>query len=395
MHLAEPSEQFSILCAAEGRARAVALAVPDWLWRRDAQLNSEREFVSAYWRFADALVETTASSLTFVVITNSSSEPEAHAWRRSLSAPERIVVVPVADELRFTVWCNDIGLIAYREAVLTCLEPIEFPRADDSSLLPDICAATGLIRVRSPLFFQGGNVVCTETTVIVGRDDRDALARIVPDIGEDEITAAYAHTLGGDRELLFVGTVNPLFAETVHPLEHGGEDWSERAYVGSPKDTHQPVFHIDMFITPMGRDRNGQETVAVGDPALARRLAPDLPLRDELDCAFDAIAADLSAAGIKVIRTPLPWIPVDDPELRRRTWYFASSNNAIVEPTTRQVWLPSYGSNRWASLVATDAANRTAWEQQGYRVTMLPDAHALAASHGGPNCLVKCLARAR
>jgi hypothetical protein len=395
MHLNERGERFRILCAAEGRARAAALAVPGWLWQRDAQRNSEREFVLAYWQFAEALVETTASSLTVVVITNSSSESEAHAWRQSLSAPERVVVVPVADELRFTAWCNDVGLIAYQEAVPTCLEPIQFPRADDSSLLADICAAVGLSRVRCPLFFQGGNVLCTETTVLVGRDDRDAFARIAPEMGDDEITDAYACTLAGDRELLFVGTVEPLFAETVHPLEHGDESWSERMYVGCPQDTHQPVFHIDMFITPMGRDRNGRETVAVGDTALARRLAPDLPTRDELDGAFDAIAADLSAAGINVIRTPLPWIAVDDPELRRRTWYFASSNNAIVEPTTRRVWLPSYGSHRWACLIATDAANRAVWEQQGYRVTMLPDAHALAASHGGPNCLVKCLARVR
>jgi len=110
---------------------------------------------------------------------------------------------------------------------------------------------------------------------------------------------------------------------------------------------------------------------------------------------FDDIAARLAAAGFDVMRNPLPLVYMDDPAARKRVWYFATANNALVQNgSTKDVWLPTYGYGNWAVLEKTDAANETIWNALGFTVHRLTDFHPFAESLGAVHCIKKYLARA-
>ena len=57
------------------------------------------------------------------------------------------------------------------------------------------------------------------------------------------------------------------------------------------------------------------------------------------------------------------------------------------------MWLPTYGHGGWASLAATDEANRRVWESLGFETTMLADFHPFAENLGAVHCVKKYLAR--
>jgi hypothetical protein len=92
----------------------------------------------------------------------------------------------------------------------------------------------------------------------------------------------------------------------------------------------------------------------------------------------------------------MPLTYVDDPRSRTRFWYFATSNNCLVQIDKRagnHVWLPSYGHSDWADLAATDRANQHIWEGLGFTVHMLADFHPFAQNLGSVHCIKKYLER--
>ena len=103
----------------------------------------------------------------------------------------------------------------------------------------------------------------------------------------------------------------------------------------------------------------------------------------------------LGRLGFEVTRTPLPRVYVDYPEERVRQWYFATSNNCLVEVAdgSKRVWLPTYGHGPWAALRATDEANQAIWEKLGFEVVPLGNFHYFAQNLGALHCIKKYLAR--
>ena len=148
-----------------------------------------------------------------------------------------------------------------------------------------------------------------------------------------------------------------------------------------------------MFISLVGRDASGTYTVLVGDPRLAANILgtplPDGAMQD----VFDDIAEQLSLLDFNVIRNPLPLVYDDDDVARVRYWYFATSNNVIVQDSPKTVWLPTYGHGVWSSLSATDQRNKEIWEDLGYQVNLLADFHPFAANLGAAHCISKYIAR--
>ena len=136
--------------------------------------------------------------------------------------------------------------------------------------------------------------------------------------------------------------------------------------------THQPVYHVDMFVTLAGRGPDGRYRVLVGDPALASDILDEQLPEHAHGGAFDEVAAALAAIdGLDVIRNPLPLIYADRPESRTRQWYFASANNCWVqddEAAGRTVWLPEFGQGQWRKLCKTDEANAAVWRALGFHV---------------------------
>ena len=134
----------------------------------------------------------------------------------------------------------------------------------------------------------------------------------------------------------------------------------------------------------------------VGDPSLAFKiLGKPLPVHS-MQNIFDNIAKNLNNIGFDVTRNPLPLVYMDDPQRRERIWYFATSNNALVQNSKdngKIVWLPTYGHGNWTELIATDNANVTIWKDLGYDVRTLSDFHPFAENLGAVHCIKKYLKR--
>ncbi|MEM9358825.1 MAG: hypothetical protein AAGB04_21800, partial [Pseudomonadota bacterium] len=284
------------------------------------------------------------------------------------------------------------------------VEPFEFPRYADSLVADYISSNTRILGSSAPLYFQGGNILIGDDFFLVGSDyPRRTLdyvgKQILPGEGETSeelVRRLYKEFLDHKRAIHYVGTATTVPTEESVSIDVEGETWSEIRYYGNAEGTKQPIFHIDMFITPAGRSESGDFQLLVGDPAAAARLI-DMPLPDHaMQSSFDEIAEDLLGLGFEVIRNPLPLIYMDDPFRRTRLWYFATSNNALVQngpETESRVWLPEYGFGNWQVLSKTDEANAQIWRRLGYDVSKMGDFHLFAERRGSLHCITKFLQR--
>jgi hypothetical protein len=229
--------------------------------------------------------------------------------------------------------------------------------------------------------------------------DHPRASRIRAGQGETEAQAAarvYGHALDRRRHLHIIGTDIRIPEHSVRTILKNGQQWEEQRYRGNKRGTRQPIFHIDMFISLAGRDADGAPVVLVGDPQMADEILDrdDRPEEAMYD-AFHDIARQLARQRFHVIRNPLPLIVSEDATARERMWYFATSNNAIVQitPHRKTVWLPSYGYGDFKELAATDRVNRRIWKDLGFTVHMLTDFHAYAHDLGAAHCIKKYLVR--
>lgn len=311
--------------------------------------------------------------------------------------------------LSFSVWAED-GYVAVTDAgreppVTFLIEPFSFPRYGDGMVADLVAGATDLHATQVPLYFQGGNVLVGDDFVLVGADYLTRTLEtwaeygpVLPGHGPpaDQARQLFTETFDPARKLHFIGLTRPLPPDLLAPRTflQDGDEWTED--VGAGAGSLQPVFHIDMFLSLAGRDpESGRYRVLVGSPAAAAEILEE-PLADHaLDMAFDSIARRLQRLGFDVVRNPLPRVYVDYPDERVRQWYFATSNNCLVEITgpSRRVWLPTYGHGPWEALAATDRANREVWEGLGFEVAELGDFHPFAQNLGALHCIKKYLAR--
>ena len=273
-------------------------------------------------------------------------------------ATTNVVVAP--DFLNFTVWAED-PYVVVRDTdpssdATFLVEPFTFNRSGDALIAERVAQASPFQSTQSPLYFQGGNVLIGDDFVLLGVDYlfntletfRSSGAVSVPAGTEpfDFITGLFGRTFGEDRRLLFPGTRLPVPQQEEGAIEIDGQSWAERRYIGT--GVRQPIFHIDMFISLAGRAPDGRYRLLVGSPGEADRILGRPASTYAMHEVFDDVAARLSAERFEVIRNPLPLTYVDDPEARVREWYFATSNNCLVEihGDSRRVWLPTYGHGR-------------------------------------------------
>ena len=205
----------------------------------------------------------------------------------------------------------------------------------------------------------------------------------------------YNEYLDKNRQVIYVGSKEKVPPESVREITINGEKWKETVYYGNDLGTVQPLFHIDMFITLAGKDDTGKYTILIGDPKMAyQTLGQPLPDMAMVE-VFDSIERQLAENNFRVVRNPMPLAYVDDTDKKERIWYFATSNNALVEiyKHTKKVFLPTYGHGNWPELVATDNLNKEIWESLGFTVIQLADFHPFAENLGAVHCIKKYLRR--
>jgi len=387
-----------ILSSAHGALTGVLLCYPNYL-------DGDFAMSATYAELLRTLPP--GCAVTFLVHPAVAGDLAAMIERENPAIPPTVIESP--DYLAFSVWAED-GYVTVldtgRDPVETFLvEPFSFPRYGDSMIADLVAEATPVQATQSPLYFQGGNVLVGDDFVLVGADylvkTLEAWKESDPVLlgGAKPVTKAtklFTTTFDADRTLHFVGLAKPIPDAVVAPrhFSQDGEEWTED--VGAGAGSLQPIFHIDMFLSVAGRDpETGRYRVLVGSPSAAADILGEALPDHALAPSFDEIATRLGRLGFDVIRTPLPYVFVDFPDERLRQWYFATSNNCLVEITasTKRVWLPTYGHGPWEALRATDQANLEIWQGLGFDVVQLGDYHPFAQNLGAVHCIKKYLSR--
>lgn len=232
----------------------------------------------------------------------------------------------------------------------------------------------------------------------------------------------FRENLDVSRELHYVGSQIPVPVDDVILVKEDSQYCVDMVFQGNEPGTVQPLFHIDMFLSLAGRDANGKYQILVGDPSMAPMPPSAMSDSYTMQNVYDAIADSLQSSGFTVIRNPLPLtfskqtVKLEElnhseneklyriylelrnlglTEVELRNWYFATSNNALVEitDTFKRVWLPTYGYDEFKYLEDSDKKNQDIWENLGFEVTMLPNCHVLASGLGAVHCIQKYIER--
>jgi hypothetical protein len=386
-----------IVSTAHGPLRHLLLTYP-------AYADGEFSYQAVYADLFAKLPPTTR----FTILTHPDVVADLEAALDQAGAGERSTVVEAPDFLNFLVWAEDPYVVVHDAAqdppTVFLIEPFTFPRAGDASIADLIAEATSVQGMQSPLYFQGGNILIGDDFVLIGADYPARTLELIqggspiivpPDIPPTTfVRDLYRRTFDPDRRVLYAGTRLPVPAAQPRAITIDGEEWTEWLYVGT--GTAQPIFHIDMLISLAGRADSGRYQVLVGSPSMADRLLDRPTVPQAMAPIFDDIARQLQNQGFEVIRNPLPITYVDDPVLRERSWYFATSNNCLVQiddETGKDVWLPTYGHGPWSELAATDAENARIWQELGFTVHQLADFNPFAQNLGAVHCIKKYLER--
>ena len=333
----------SLISSSEGSMDRLLLTVPTY---------AARGLASTYQDLFSMLPQTTL----IVVLVHEATKSIVEGWITAAGLEQRATVVVAPDHLYFSVWAEDGYVIAKdtSSGETYFVEPFSFPRYGDSLVADFISNATDLKDTQSPVYFQGGNVLIGDDFFMIGADypanSLDYIrSHLQPDPGEQPaelIRRLYKEYLDSSRELIYVGSSIPVPKHEERWVTVNGQQWKEIVYFGNKEGTSQPLFHIDMFISFAGRADNGAFRLLVGDPSSAANILGTPIFPHAMQQIFDNIAQFLTARNFEVIRNPLPLVYIDDPIKRLRTWYFATSNNLLVQNDDgagKAVWLPSYG----------------------------------------------------
>ena len=198
----------------------------------------------------------------------------------------------------------------------------------------------------------------------------------MPGTTPDEFTLAQYRP--AYRARLVVGTNKPIPLRSFYGTRVASTYFLDIASDGA--GTFQPIFHIDMLITLIGKNA-GKFDVFVGSPAMADALlgrSSPFGLND----VYDTIAQQLTTEGFNVRRNPLVHQPTEGSRFQRlrelaqrpgneelgpavdelaaagatvttqvtaRSWHHITWNNCLIENSTktgRHVYMPTFGYGR-------------------------------------------------
>jgi hypothetical protein len=352
--------------------------------------------------FRDLLVKL-PDDIELVILTHDGVAATVGEWVQAAARDAPVQIVSTDDFLGFSVWAEDgYAVVVEEDGAGAFVEPAAFPRYGDALVADRVAEAVGMGLFQAPLHLQGGNLLIGDDFFLIGVDYplltfAEGILSAPPGVAEDDlIRTVYRRYLDAGRTFVPVGTALPVPPAARRELRLDGETWLEELYAGNAPGTRQPIFHIDMFVSLAGRGADDRYRVLVGDPREAARLTGEPLQPHAMAEAFDDIARGLAARGYDVGRSPLPLVHEDDPQARRRSWYFATSNNALVHAPAGErptVLLPTYGHGPFEALRETDRRHAEIWSQLGYDVVALGDFHPFASNLGAAHCITKYLGR--
>ena len=367
----------------QGRIEKMLIAVPYY----------GAEVAELHARHYAALFKGIGPACTFVVVCHPDHAQEMETIASGSGVPAAKIEFVYSPHFDYTIWAQD-AYVALNDGAGAeiLLEGVCFPRGDDMTIADDVAAQSATSCLQSYLYFQGGNVLGSHNLTLIGMD---YVMKNVNRYGLESVSAVI------DRFANAFGTeVLPLGAEL---FEH--ENWYQAEILSGYG--YQPIFHIDMYVTPTGVvGKSGKEIVFLGRPEAAKKIVGRYSDIGELNNSkyndmFDATEKIL-ATRFEVRYLPL-WITRG--RLGRSNYseryYNLTFNNCIVESSThgKTVLLPTYSSD--SDILGTDQSVREAleaaaiaeWKKIGFKVNLMDGLEDLAYASGVVHCITKTLKR--
>lgn len=346
---------------AHGRIRHLLLTIPDFAI---AEFGSSVQSVIGALPFS-AGIDILVGETQFTVVSNWT---EARPNTRIHCAPK---------DLDFSHWAQDaLGGVQDACGVGVMLSE-RFDRNDDAAASKALANAAGLRLSQTSASYDGGNVLAMGDMLLVGADMTQA-----PDFDDG-------------RHFITLKTETPRQPEATVPSALLPDGWREVIRSGVAENARQPLFHLDLFISPAGTGPSGQPRWLVGCPRLGAEVL-GVELVDHADAVlFDEIADCLRSNGCEVVRNPQPVIWTDQLEQKLRTWFHLPVNNVLVEIARpdASVWMPCFQSEAWPELSAVDAVNKALWQSLGFQVHLVHNCLPLAERRGALRCMCNVITR--
>ncbi|MEE8526924.1 MAG: hypothetical protein V3T72_23565 [Thermoanaerobaculia bacterium] len=374
--------------AAHGRIDEILLTVPPFT-DDNGEPYPDWPVDFYYERHLRRLIELLGPGRTFTIVCHHYQRDRVREWidEAGISRDDLQLALSVFD---YSIWAQDayVALTAPFQGPMLA-EGVLFPRYDDMSVADDVAAQTPTSALQSYLYFQGGNILGSPTAHLIGADyvwrntGRAGLET------EAKVLDRFSRLFGGDA--IALGRHDPI------PVAHRRQGLS---------GIFQPIFHIDMYVTPTGvTGSSGKEIALVGRPSKAREILGQGPGPFDFDEYFQETAEQLEAAF--EVRS-LPLLPEygDLGGRARPAYYHLTWNNAVLENHTddadtlhRVVYMPTFAED--ADDHGTDGAVRQTlddaaagiWQETGFEVRRMDGLEDLAYGAGSIHCITKTLRR--
>ena len=417
----------SLISSFEGKIKKILFCFPK---------NRSAAQIAVY----KSLIAELGQDTELVIAYNETMRADIEAWLNDIQHPlDKVEWAPIPDFVSLTHWAEDayVGLKDTHDDQEYLMEPWSFLRGGDQLIADAVDDYTDIQAKQAPLYFQGGNCLIGDDFWILGADyfeeskwmiNKNKLP-IKPVNGqtvEDSIIKAMKEYLDADRKLFLTGTTKAIPIKNYYPKKENGGYVIDIPSKGV--GDYQPIFHIDMMITLLGRNDNGKFELLVADPKLGNQMAGYADSPFNLSYSYDKIAKDFEDAGFIVHRNPL----VHHAELYQgqysvkeltqskkedikelgnelialgaglndvpkiRDWHHITWNNCLIENkgnSDKHVYLPTFGHGNMAHLSSLDDAMEAQFSELGFTVHRLADCNEFALSMGVVHCISKYLKR--
>lgn len=379
------SSQFQTVSSCEGRIENILFTVPS---DDDGSISAWDE------RHYRRLISLMGGQRTYTILCRPNHMADIRTWFAGM--PDIQLDFAYSPRFDYTIWAQDAYVALSNPAGQSSLiEGVCFPRSDDMTIADDLSAQTPISAVQSYLYFQGGNVLTSKSQVLIGMD-----------YVWKNITR-FGLATQGDVEREF----EAIFGRPVLTLgsDMGSDDYLYQLFDDGIFSGYgmQPLFHIDMFVTPTGVvGGSGKEIALFGRPSATHQVLGQYTEASGVDGAridsyFDAIEQLLSA-HYDVHYLPICLTKGNLGLPRQEKYYWLTFNNVVHEEDLsgqRHVYMTTYsedadqfGTDPGLRQTLEDAAAEV-YEELGFTVHRMDGLEELAFGLGSIHCITKELRR--
>lgn len=428
---AAPGQKRTLVSSYKGEIKRLLMTFPSYVSRDGQDSVALRSLI-------EALPKTTK----FIIVHHESRLEPYRTWFLVAGHDEaNIDFVPVNNSENFRDWAEDpyVSALVIDDDSQLLVEPYFFSDEGDQYIAGNVASApTDVSAAQVPLCFQGGNCLIGDDFWFMGWDFVADSIELAKDphgpfkLCEDDDAYAFVlqkfkELVEGERKLITLGTQSGIYREGTYGAYSDGRWFLDFPNEGIGK--FQPIFHIDMFVTLLGRDGDGRFRVLVGCLRLGENLT-GARAPYALAAAYDEIADQLRREEFSVIRCPLVhrWFEGEEntlaclerklghedgdtlrnglDELRAlgakptdvitsRKWYHMTWNNCLVERIGNggTIYMPTFGHGENDDLAPIDDYMEDLFKAEGFAVQRLADFSVYAKRSGVVHCITKYLQR--